>query len=37
MVSWGLCEPDLGMLVGVPGQPEDINRISSPPPSILAG
>lgn len=20
-VSWGLCEPDLGMWVGIPGQP----------------
>ena len=30
-VSWGLCESDLGMWVGIPGQPEDINRISHPP------
>ena len=33
----GSFEPDLGMWEGIPSQAEVINRISNPPPLILAG
>lgn len=33
-VSGGLCEPDFRMWVGIPGQPEVINRFRTPPSPI---
>ena len=33
----GSFEPDLGMWEGIPSQAEVINRISNPPPLMLAG